>query len=103
MQPSTMDVVECNLAICLHFIRAAPSVMQPSSCSVLLIDDEPLAQDYLLHCLETHADVALCYEHCADRAVDLALEIDATVVLVDLRMPGTDGFAVVRNLRADSR
>ena len=77
--------------------------MQSSSCSVLLIDDEPLAQDYLLHCLETHADVALCYEHCADRAVELALEIDATVVLVDLRMPGTDGFGVVRSLRADSR
>jgi signal transduction histidine kinase len=77
--------------------------MQTSSCSVLLIDDEPLAQDYLLHCLEAHADVALCYEHCAERAVELALRVDATVVLVDLRMPGTDGFAVVRNLRADSR
>ncbi|HEX8603027.1 MAG TPA: response regulator [Pseudoduganella sp.] len=77
--------------------------MQQSSCSVLLIDDEPLAQDYLLHCLEAHADVTLCYHHCADRAVELVLENDATVVLVDLRMPGTDGFAVVRNLRADPR
>jgi signal transduction histidine kinase len=77
--------------------------MHQSSCSVLLIDDEPLAQDYLLHCLENHADVSLCYEHCAERAVDLALELSATVVLVDLRMPGTDGFAVVRNLRADGR
>ncbi len=73
------------------------------TCSVLLIDDEPLAQDYLLHCLEKHVDIALCYDHCAERAVDLVLETAATVVLVDLRMPGTDGFAVVRNLRADPR
>ncbi|GGB82432.1 response regulator [Pseudoduganella buxea] len=77
--------------------------MQHSICSVLLIDDEALARDYLQHSLEDHADIALCYEHCAERAVELALRVEATVVLVDLRMPGTDGFTVVRNLRADPR
>ncbi|AXA94521.1 response regulator [Massilia sp. YMA4] len=73
------------------------------TCSVLLIDDEALARDYLLHSLESHADITLCYDHCADKAVALALEVAATVVLVDLRMPGTDGFAVIRSLRADPR
>ncbi|WEF33759.1 response regulator [Pseudoduganella chitinolytica] len=73
------------------------------TCSVLLIDDEALARDYLLHSLESHADITLCYDHCAEKAVHLALEVAATVVLVDLRMPGTDGFAVIRNLRADPR
>ncbi|MFB9288987.1 response regulator [Pseudoduganella plicata] len=77
--------------------------MQHSTCSVLLIDDEALARDYLLHSLEQHADITLCYEHCAERAVDLAVAHAVSVVLVDLRMPGTDGFAVIRSLRADPR
>jgi len=77
--------------------------MQSSTCSVLLIDDEALARDYLLHSLERHVDITLCYEHCAERAVELAVRVAATVVLVDLRMPGTDGFSVIRSLRADPR
>ncbi|TWI66623.1 response regulator receiver domain-containing protein [Pseudoduganella lurida] len=77
--------------------------MQSSSCSVLLIDDETLAQDYLLHCLESHIDITLCYEHCSERAVELAVQHRATIVLVDLRMPGVDGFGVLGSLRADPR
>ena len=41
------------------------------------------------------------YDSHAERAVELALEVGATVVLVDLRMPGTDGFEVITLLRAN--
>jgi signal transduction histidine kinase len=69
-------------------------------CSVLLIDDEPFAQDFVAHCLDGVPGVEIRYDPRAERAVALALEVQATVVLVDLRMPGTDGFDVVRLLRA---
>ena len=70
-------------------------------CSVLLIDDESFAQDIIAHGLKGCAGHQLCYESNAARAVELAREVDATVVLVDLRMPGgVDGFDVIAALRA---
>ncbi|MES2899728.1 MAG: response regulator [Pseudomonadota bacterium] len=70
------------------------------SCSVLLIDDEPFAQDFIAHCLVGCDGVSTRYDSRPECAVELAIEIRATVVLVDLRMPGMDGFDVVRMLRS---
>lgn len=72
-----------------------------NSCSVLLIDDEPFAQDFIAHCLEGCEGVQTRYDSHPERVVELALEVSATVVLVDLRMPGMDGFDVIRMLRAN--
>lgn len=70
-------------------------------CSVLLIDDESFAQDIIAHGLKGCAGHQLMYESSPERAVQVAREVDATVVLVDLRMPGgLDGFAVIARLRA---
>jgi len=70
-------------------------------CSVLLIDDESFAQDIIAHGLKGCVGHHLVYESSPARAVQVAREIDATVVLVDLRMPGgLDGFAVIAQLRA---
>jgi signal transduction histidine kinase len=71
-----------------------------STCSVLLIDDEPFAQDFVAHCLDGCSGVATRYDSHPERVVELAIEVAATVVLVDLRMPCMDGFDVVRLLRA---
>ena len=46
-------------------------------------------------------DVRLRYDARSENAVALAREVSATTVLVDLRMPGADGFDVIRMLRAD--
>jgi signal transduction histidine kinase len=70
-----------------------------SHCSVLLIDDEPFAQDIIAHGLEPCSH-ALRYASRPEEAVELAMQLGATVVLVDLRMPGMDGFQVTRSLRA---
>lgn len=71
-------------------------------CAVLLIDDESFAQDIISHGLKGCAGHQLCYEPDPARAVEAAREIDATVVLVDLRMPGgIDGLGVIARLRAD--
>ncbi|NHZ81876.1 response regulator [Massilia sp. CCM 8695] len=72
---------------------------ESTPCSVLLIDDEPFAEDFIAHCLEGCSDVVLRYASQSERVVELAIETDASVVLVDLRMPGADGFDVIRLLR----
>ncbi|OBV40382.1 response regulator [Janthinobacterium psychrotolerans] len=69
--------------------------------SVLLIDDEAIALDLIAHGLEREADVTLRYDPRSEMAVALARETAATIVLVDLRMPGADGFDVIRMLRGD--
>ncbi|SFC19565.1 response regulator [Massilia yuzhufengensis] len=69
-------------------------------CSILLIDDEPFAQDIITHGLKGCVGHTLCYESSPARAVELARELRATVVLVDLRMPDLDGFEVTARLRA---
>jgi signal transduction histidine kinase len=72
-----------------------------SACSVLLIDDEPFAEDIISHGMKGCASYALRYARDPGMAVELAKEVGATVVLVDLRMPEIDGFEVTRRLRAD--
>ncbi len=72
---------------------------ETSPCSVLLIDDEPFAQDFIAHCLEGSSGVRTRYSANPALVVELALEAAATVVLVDLRMPGMDGFDVIHLLR----
>jgi signal transduction histidine kinase len=72
-----------------------------SSCSILLIDDEPFAQQIIEHGLKTCVKHVLRYESSPARAADLARELKVTVVLVDLRMPDLDGFEVTRRLRAN--
>jgi signal transduction histidine kinase len=71
-----------------------------SSCSILLIDDEPFAQQIIEHGLKTCVKHVLHYESNPARAVDLVRELKITVVLVDLRMPDLDGFEFTRRLRA---
>jgi signal transduction histidine kinase len=70
-------------------------------CSILLIDDEPFSEDIISHGLKACAPHILRYASRPGMAVELAKEIGATVVLVDLRMPEIDGLEVTRCLRAD--
>ena len=72
-----------------------------SACSVLLIDDEPFAEDIISHGMKACSPHTLRFASRPEMAVELAKEIGATVVLVDLRMPEIDGLDVTRRLRAD--
>jgi signal transduction histidine kinase len=73
---------------------------QSPNCSVLLIDDEAMAEDLIGYHMSHQAGIRLRYDNRAELAVQLCRETAATVVLVDLRMPGADGFDVIRMLRA---
>jgi len=72
-----------------------------NACSILLIDDEPFAEDIISYGLKNCEAYSLRFASQPSMAVEIAKEINATVVLVDLRMPEIDGFEVTRRLRAD--
>jgi signal transduction histidine kinase len=72
-----------------------------NACSILLIDDEPFAEDIISYGLKNCEAYSLRFASQPSMAVEIAKEIQATVVLVDLRMPEIDGFEVTRRLRAD--
>jgi len=67
----------------------------------LIVEDEPLARDRLRLMLGDHADVEIVGE-CADApdGVRTALEVRPDVLLLDIRLPGADGFAVLDGLRS---
>jgi signal transduction histidine kinase len=69
--------------------------------TLLLVDDEALAEDYFRASIADHPDITLHYLADPTRAVETARAVGASVVVVDLRMPVLDGFGVVTQLRAE--
>jgi DNA-binding NarL/FixJ family response regulator len=69
---------------------------------LLIVDDHPVVRDGLRGMFDTVADVEVVGE-AADgaEAVVRARALRPDVVLMDLRMPGTDGVAAIRQLAAD--
>ncbi|MFI7025995.1 response regulator [Micromonospora sp. NPDC049900] len=70
---------------------------------VLLADDQPLVRSGIAMLLAAEADIEVVGE-CDDgaAAVELARRIRPDVVLMDVRMPGTDGVAATRQITADA-
>lgn len=69
---------------------------------VLLVDDHPVVRQGLRTFLDLQDDITVVGE-AADGAgcVAAARRLSPDVVLLDLRMPGSDGVAALRGLRAD--
>ncbi|MEV7864901.1 response regulator transcription factor [Streptomyces sp. NPDC088124] len=69
---------------------------------VLLADDQALLRSAFRVLVDSEPDMEVVGE-AADgaQAVDLARATRADVVLMDIRMPGTDGFAATRTISAD--
>lgn len=67
---------------------------------VLIADDEPVARQILRELLEECGGVEVAGEAVdGPAAVEQVAALDPDVVLLDLQMPGLDGFAVARHLR----
>ena len=65
----------------------------------LIVDDEKPARDELAYLLQSHPDIVATQADCADAAL-AAIEADRPdLVLLDIRMPGRDGFDVLREAR----
>ncbi|NTV63024.1 MAG: response regulator [Oscillochloris sp.] len=67
---------------------------------VLIVDDQPRGQQILASLLETEG-YQLAYANNGPEALALARTLIPDLVLLDVMMPGMDGFEVCRRLRAD--
>lgn len=69
---------------------------------ILIADDEPIAREILRDLLAELSDVELIGEAASGpEAVERAGSLHPDLVLLDLEMPGLDGFGVVRALRGE--
>ena len=70
----------------------------------LIVDDEPLARQELQYLLEAVGEVDVLAQGANGlEAVDLIREHRPDVIFLDVRMPGLDGFAVLRKVLALDR
>ena len=75
--------------------------MASPSLTALIIDDEPLAREELQYLLDHVGGVSVLAQGSNGiEAVDLIRTHQPDVVFLDVRMPGLDGFAVLRRLMA---
>ena len=71
---------------------------------VLLADDQALVRAGFRALLDAQEGIVVTGEVSdGQQAVDLARELTPDVVLMDIRMPGTDGLAATRQIAADPR
>lgn len=75
--------------------------LAPQACVVLLVDDQAIVAEGIRRMLESETDIE--FHYCADptQAIDVAHEVNATVILQDLIMPDVDGMTLVRFFRAN--
>jgi two-component system LytT family response regulator len=68
----------------------------------VIVDDEPLARSTLRRLVAADSDLELVAECASGREAVLAVRAHGpALVLLDVQMPGMDGFAVVETLRED--
>ena len=68
----------------------------------IVVDDEPLAVEFLRDILTDHADVDLigCCSN-GREAVTMANDLRPELIILDIQMPGVNGFEVVKALQSD--
>ncbi|WP_321473363.1 LytTR family DNA-binding domain-containing protein [uncultured Paludibaculum sp.] len=70
---------------------------------VLIVDDEPIARQILRELLDDCPGITLAGEAATGlEAVEQIARLKPDAVLLDLQMPGLDGFSVARTLRGES-
>jgi signal transduction histidine kinase/CheY-like chemotaxis protein len=68
---------------------------------VLYVEDNPANLRLVQRVLALRGDVDLIDAHSGDFGVELALARRPDLILLDINLPGTDGFAVLMRLRAE--
>lgn len=78
--------------------------MASAPLTALIVDDEPLARQELKYLLDRAGGVSVVAQGSNGiEAVDLIRTHKPDVVFLDVRMPGLDGFAVIRKLLSAER
>jgi signal transduction histidine kinase/CheY-like chemotaxis protein len=68
---------------------------------VLYIEDNPSNLKLVRKMLASRTDLALIDAHDAESGLEIARREKPRLILVDINLPGMDGFAALRHLRAD--
>ena len=77
------------------------AMAERSSKTVLVVDDDPSIADLIAALLESEGYYPVLAED-GDVALRAASEVKPDAITLDLDMPGLDGRAILRQLRADS-
>jgi DNA-binding NarL/FixJ family response regulator len=78
-----------------------PSPPAASQCRILIADDHPLFRQGLRQAIETDPGLAVLREvGDGPAALQSLRELDPDLCILDINMPGLDGLAVVRQMRA---
>jgi DNA-binding response OmpR family regulator len=74
----------------------------PEPTTILIVDDEPAIVDALRYTMEkAHYHVLVARD--GEQALQLGMQASPDLIVLDLMLPGIDGFEVCRRLRASSR
>lgn len=75
--------------------------MDPKPYTLLIVDDNSSNIELLFHSLNTQYNILVAKN--GKTAIKLAQEKLPDLILLDIAMPGLDGFEVIENLKSDSR
>ena len=76
--------------------------MEESKSTILIVDDEASGRDTLESILEPEGYTLVMAEN-GYQAIDKALAIQPDVILLDVMMPGMNGFEVCRRIRSEKQ
>ncbi len=79
-----------------------PSVASPPSATIMVIDDEPENLNVMDDCLSA-TDYAVRLFTCGELALEAARETPPDLVLLDVRMPGMNGYDVCRCFKKENQ
>ena len=82
---------------------AVPHNLASRDATVLLVDDQPIIGEAVRRMLVGEEGIAFHFCRDATAALEVAAEVEPTVILQDLVMPAIDGLELVRQFRADER
>ena len=77
------------------------TIKNMSECTVLVVDDTEANVDILVDALGDMYDLAVAME--GESALETVAEDPPDIILLDIMMPGMDGYEVCRRLKADER
>ena len=75
----------------------------PRKIIILLVDDQPMVAEAVKKMLKGEEDISLHYCEDPTKALQMASEVNPTVILQDLIMPNVDGLTMVKFFRSNPR
>ncbi len=100
------EITVSNHSIDSQFLQKKPlenpiiETSKTNLATVLLIDDQPLIGEAVRRILETETDIAFNYISDPTQAIQRAIALSPTVILLDMVMPEVDGLMLLRWFRS---